>query len=241
MIRMIGWFGWLALAMIIVSGCGSAAVEVEKAVDTVPIATPTPYAFVVDGVTGVKCYLGDDTLVGEWTGRERLDDVFGVFQGSPSFAGEATADLNHRIVVAYADGSERELEVSGGGSIFVDRTTKTAYTLNRAKFDALLKDYAEASAPAVTSSASWAYLFVVYNGSTYVVGSEEVAAIGKEIGEVTSYSDREGTYAGNFSNRYPVGTKFYEIEGTDPSEAIAVEATDGWYVRADYRGQSGGD
>lgn len=232
--------GSAAIAVTILSGCADA--RVGEAVDPAPIATPAPYAFETDGVTGVKCYLGDDTLVGEWTGRERLHEVFGVFQGSPSLSGEATADLNYRIVVAYADGTERKLEVSGGGSIFVDRTAKTAYTLDRAKFDALLKEYAEASAPAgaMTSSASWAYEFVAYNGGTYVVSPEEVAAIGKELGEVTAYSDREGTYAGNFSNRYPVGTKYYEIEGTDPSEAIAVEATTGWYVRADYRGPSGG-
>lgn len=138
--------GSLLLLGALLSGCGEGTVE--ESVESAPIATPAPYAFVTDGVTGVKCYLGDDTLVGEWSGREQLEAAFAVFQGSPSFSGEATADLNNRIVVAYADGAERELEVSGGGSIFIDRTTKMAYKLDKGNFDALLKAYAETSGAA---------------------------------------------------------------------------------------------
>ena len=42
----------------------------------------------------------------------------------------------------------------------------------------------------------------------YVVSNEIVEEVDKEIGHVTKYSDREGTYSGNFSNRYKKGAYF---------------------------------
>lgn len=79
--------------------------------------------------------------------------------------------------------------------------------------------------------ADWAYKFVVYDGYTYVISDELVIEIDKEIGEVTKYSDREGTYYGNFSNTYKKGTKYYSIKGISTDEAIAVE-DDGKYIKA---------
>ena len=61
--------------------------------------------------------------------------------------------------------------------------------------------------------ADWAYSFVVWYGFIYVVSDEFVEVVDKEIGHVTKYSDREGTYSGNFSNRYKKGTAYFSIKG----------------------------
>jgi hypothetical protein len=89
---------------------------------------------------------------------------------------------------------------------------------------------------------SWAFPFVVYDGNLYVVTEEPAAAdrIGKRIGQVTKYSDLEGTYSGNFSNRYPEGTKYYEIKGTSVREAIAVQVGNKQFVKAAYQGEYAG-
>jgi hypothetical protein len=55
-----------------------------------------------------------------------------------------------------------------------------------------------------SSAASWAFEFVVYNGDIYKITSDKVTNVGKEIGAVNNYSDKEGTYSGNFSNKYPL-------------------------------------
>ncbi|RDW15878.1 hypothetical protein [Oceanobacillus chungangensis] len=73
------------------------------------------------------------------------------------------------------------------------------------------------------SSADWAFSFVVWNGYIYQLSDEYVEDAGKEIGEVTNYSDTEGTYSGNFSNEYEKGTKYYSIEGISTDEVIAIE------------------
>ena len=90
-----------------------------------------------------------------------------------------------------------------------------------------------------TVYASWAYAFVVYNKNVYVITDKKVNTelVGSEIGQVTKYSDREGTYSGNFSNEYPKGTKYYEIVGADVNELIAVEEKDGIYIEAKYHGE----
>ncbi|GIO31653.1 MULTISPECIES: hypothetical protein [Paenibacillus] len=92
------------------------------------------------------------------------------------------------------------------------------------------------------ASASWAYRFVVYNHGTYEVTAEQVDSdrIGKKLGKVTRYTDREGTYGGNFSNVYPKGTTYHEIKGISPKEQIAVKTGIGAYIKAEYRGAYAG-
>ncbi|NRD77085.1 hypothetical protein HPT25_06190 [Bacillus sp. BRMEA1] len=82
------------------------------------------------------------------------------------------------------------------------------------------------------SSASWAYAFVVWNGYVYKITNEKVEQIDREIGEVTIYSDREGTYPGNFSNSYKKGTKYYSIKGISSDQAIAIQEQNGKYLKA---------
>jgi hypothetical protein len=89
------------------------------------------------------------------------------------------------------------------------------------------------------SSADWAYSFVVFDGFTYQLSDEYVEDISGEIGEVTRYSDMEGTYSGNFSNVYEKGTKYYAITGISTEEAIPVEEKDGRYRKAIRSGKYG--
>ncbi|HET7657736.1 MAG TPA: DUF4871 domain-containing protein [Bacillales bacterium] len=84
-----------------------------------------------------------------------------------------------------------------------------------------------------SSSASWAYPFVKYKGTTYVTTEEKVSKVGKQIGEVTRSSDREtADESGNFSNNYPKGTRYYAIPGVPVSQAIAVRKKDGTFIKA---------
>ncbi|MCR2821050.1 hypothetical protein [Lederbergia panacisoli] len=87
------------------------------------------------------------------------------------------------------------------------------------------------------SHASWAYSFVVWDGYVYVVSDELIDNIDKEIGQVTKYSDKEGSYWGNFSNTYKIGTKYYSIVGINTTEAIAVQTEDGTYIKAIKEGK----
>ena len=56
------------------------------------------------------------------------------------------------------------------------------------------------------SAADWAYSFVVWDGYIYELSDEYVKVVEEEIGEVTSYSNSEGDYTGNFSNEYKTGS-----------------------------------
>ena len=93
------------------------------------------------------------------------------------------------------------------------------------------------SAFPTTSSASWAYSFVVWDNYIYVTSDEVVDQIDKEIGEVTFYSTNEGTYSGNFSNRYATGTKYFSIKDVSTDIAIAIKDPDGQYYKANREGQ----
>jgi hypothetical protein len=90
--------------------------------------------------------------------------------------------------------------------------------------------------------AKWAYAFVVYDGNIYVVSETHIEPnkIGKKIGKVTKYSDQEGTYSGNFSNQFPRGTEYYEIEGVKTNEAIAIKESKESFIKAKYEGKYAG-
>lgn len=80
---------------------------------------------------------------------------------------------------------------------------------------------------------TWAFPFVVWSDSIYVVTDEVVTNVEKKIGNVTSYSDME-QFGGNFSNMYPKGTAYYAIEGIVVTDTIAVEHEKGSYIKAVY-------
>lgn len=88
------------------------------------------------------------------------------------------------------------------------------------------------------SSADWAFEFVVWDGYIYKLSEEYVESIDEEIGEVTKYSDMEGTYSGNFSNTYEKGTKYYSIQGISTDDSIAIKEK-GKYKKAIRDGKYG--
>lgn len=77
---------------------------------------------------------------------------------------------------------------------------------------------------------------LVYHGNIYVISDEYTTTVDKIIGHVTKYSNRAGTYYGNFSNTYKKGTKYYSIKDIDIEEAIAIE-DNGKYRIAFYNGE----
>lgn len=91
------------------------------------------------------------------------------------------------------------------------------------------------------TSADWAYPFVVWDGYIYVVSDEFVKGVDEKIGRVTKYSDREGTYSGNFSNVYKKGTNYYSIKGVSTDETIAIEEERGKYKKAVRDGEYEGN
>lgn len=88
-------------------------------------------------------------------------------------------------------------------------------------------------------SADWAYSFVVWDGYMFKICDEYVTEIGEEIGQVTKFSDMEGTYSGNFSNTYKKGTKYLVIKGISTDKAIAVKELDGRFRKAIRIGKYG--
>ncbi len=90
------------------------------------------------------------------------------------------------------------------------------------------------------SSADWAFQFVVWNGYIYKLTDEYVEEITEQVGEVTKYSDIEGTYSGNFSNTYEKGTEYFSVKGISTNEAIAIKEGDGIYRKAINDGEYGG-
>ena len=84
---------------------------------------------------------------------------------------------------------------------------------------------------------SWAYVFVVWDGKVYEVKEAEIlneSSLRKVIGEVETKPDEmTGSYYGNASNGYPIGTKYYAIEGVSTGQAIAVQNGPG-FVKAVY-------
>ncbi|QGH35655.1 hypothetical protein GI584_17065 [Gracilibacillus salitolerans] len=90
--------------------------------------------------------------------------------------------------------------------------------------------------PTTLHALSWAYTFVVLDGRVYEVTDEQInaALISKSVGEVTTQADdHTGKFYGNASNHFPIGTKYFKMEGTDINDAIAVEEQ-GTYLKAEF-------
>lgn len=92
-----------------------------------------------------------------------------------------------------------------------------------------------------SSSADWAYSFLVWDNDTYEILNETAGLeeIEKEIGEVKKYSDVEGTYGNGFSNKFKAGTKLYKIKDVSTSKYIAVQTEADHYIKAKNRGKYG--
>jgi len=84
---------------------------------------------------------------------------------------------------------------------------------------------------------SWAYAFVVLDGRVYEVMDVAVleADLGEVVGEVkTMADDMDGSYYGDASNMYPVGTTYRKVNGEAMEDVLAVEDGSEW-KRAEYR------
>ncbi|WP_251128826.1 hypothetical protein ACNOIU_03950 [Exiguobacterium mexicanum] len=84
---------------------------------------------------------------------------------------------------------------------------------------------------------SWAYAFVVLDGRVYEVMDVAVLEgdLGEVVGEVkTMADDMDGSYYGDASNMYPIGTTYREVNGEAMEDVLAVEDESGW-KRAEYR------
>lgn len=84
---------------------------------------------------------------------------------------------------------------------------------------------------------SWAYAFVVLDGRVYEVMDVAVLEgdLGEVVGEVkTMADDMDGSYYGDASNMYPIGTTYREVNGEAKEDVLAVEDESGW-KRAEYR------
>lgn len=107
----------------------------------------------------------------------------------------------------------------------------------------------------VATSASWAFPFVVYQGTSYALNGSGEAVPGDKLGEVTFVfsdehieqdvkqwlnsakpEDREKLRSGIYGQSVPVGTAIYMIDGISPEEAIAVATEKGVYLRAEKIG-----
>ncbi|KDN57743.1 hypothetical protein [Exiguobacterium sp. AB2] len=84
---------------------------------------------------------------------------------------------------------------------------------------------------------SWAYAFVVLDGRVYEVMDVAVLEgdLGEVVGEVkTLADDMDGSYYGDASNMYPIGTTYRKVNGEAIENVLAVEDESGW-KRAEYR------
>ncbi|MFL9649833.1 MULTISPECIES: hypothetical protein [Exiguobacterium] len=84
---------------------------------------------------------------------------------------------------------------------------------------------------------SWAYAFVVLDGRVYEVMDVAVLEgdLGEVVGEVrTMADDMDGSYHGDASNMYPIGTTYRKVNGEAIEDVLAVEDEAGW-KRAEYR------
>lgn len=87
------------------------------------------------------------------------------------------------------------------------------------------------------SNYDWAINFVVWDGHLYEAIQQEVEIVDNRLAEVEKYVQKEGIYTGVFSNKYPKGTGLYKISGVDIKEAIAIEISEGKYIRAVNKGE----
>ena len=84
-----------------------------------------------------------------------------------------------------------------------------------------------------SSSASWAFQFIKYNDTHYIVTEEKIESnlLGEKLGEVKHFLEEERDSRDLSSNIYREGTEFFEINGTSSSEAIAVKNGQGEIVK----------
>ena len=91
----------------------------------------------------------------------------------------------------------------------------------------------EPSAKLPSSSESWAFLFVVLNGTFYIQTNEHTDVVNQQVGTINDsrFSDEDVTFnpTDTFTNAYPLGAKLYALPGKSETDYIAVQNKDGNY------------
>ena len=144
-----GWLAMLLSAALVVGGCGPASGGGEPGgqAGERPVgrlfAEAEPFDFRREEIVQVTIYTpGGERVVAAAKDAEDLDELGRILHRSRPASGEAVADWNYTIVIAMRDGIERSLEVTGGGTVFVDESSeqRVAYALDKKKFQAFLAD-----------------------------------------------------------------------------------------------------
>ncbi|GIN70235.1 hypothetical protein J14TS2_07100 [Bacillus sp. J14TS2] len=83
-------------------------------------------------------------------------------------------------------------------------------------------------------SESFAYeKSIFFQGNVYVAQDIQVEKVDKKIGTIKYHSTKEEDSTDeNFSNYYEVGTDIFKISNIDTTEAIAIEVSNGYYIKA---------
>ena len=92
-----------------------------------------PYHVNREEVVKVTIYRGDEKVL-EINESEQLDKLLSILHGALAFYGIAHSDWPFSIVIETNDQSERKLEVTGNGHVFVDPLSKQGYVLDKERF-----------------------------------------------------------------------------------------------------------
>ncbi|MFC4101645.1 hypothetical protein [Paenibacillus xanthanilyticus] len=136
--------GLLFLTIFILTACDNGADTSSREVNDSYKSEHTskqmePYNFQREQVVRVTIYLGgSDEVVADIKESDKLDELSIILEGAPAFSGEAPSDWNHSIVIKSMYGSERRLEVTGNGYVFIDQTLQEAYSLDKERFNDFL-------------------------------------------------------------------------------------------------------
>ncbi|CAM4451873.1 hypothetical protein [Paenibacillus tarimensis] len=101
-----------------------------------------PFNLPRDQVSGITIFLGggSDEVVANLKEPKELEELYTILQGASSYSGAAPADWPYTIVIKLNDEREREVEVTGNGFVFIDKSTDVSYSLDKGKFNDFLAE-----------------------------------------------------------------------------------------------------
>ncbi|CAM4448681.1 hypothetical protein [Paenibacillus tarimensis] len=107
-----------------------------------------PFNLPRDQVAEITIFLGarSDEVAANLKESKELDEFYPILQGAQPPSGDAvTADWPYTVVIKLNDGREKELQFTGGGSVFTDMTDGRSHEIDRKKFNDFLSGYFEHS------------------------------------------------------------------------------------------------
>ncbi|MEF2246345.1 hypothetical protein [Paenibacillus sp. IITD108] len=102
-----------------------------------------PFDFKRDEVSKATIYIGggSNEVIAEIEQTEQLNKLSELLHHAPPYSGAAPADWNYTIAIESKDGSERVIVVTGNGHVFIDESTKRAYSLDKEKFNEFVSGF----------------------------------------------------------------------------------------------------